>query len=148
MYQNIDKAVVSGLDVLQGVQFSSGFLGNIGISMVRAINSGTNKQLYNIAPVSINASLAYTFSLWQIRHNIEVFDKFIGRREFEPVESIRYIDQPFQILRFTYSCSLPYNIYASFGVDNVLDKVMPGSLGNTSPGRRFFVSLRYSFKKY
>lgn len=147
-YENIDKALIKGADVISGFKLFSRLGGTLGVSFVDAIDRKNNKQAYGVAPISVNAGLTYSYAIGKYKQSVEIFDRITGRREFTPVNEIKYIDPPYQIVRITYSSAIPFGFYASLGVDNVFDKVMPGSLGNTSPGRRFFVSLRYSFKKF
>lgn len=147
-YSNIARAVVKGIDFMGRYQINRNINTGIGLSYVDALDKTYNRRMYNISPLSINGHVNYNFQVINQKANIELFGKFTEGREFKPTLGHTYIDEPFQSWRFTYTQRYKERLIVAIGVDNIFDQTDPGSLGNTSPGRRYFVSVNYNFTKY
>jgi outer membrane receptor for ferrienterochelin and colicins len=147
-YVNIATAQILGMDVMDKIVLFKNFQVNGGISIVDAKNLETKKQIYDISPISVNGNARYYFTVFKEKASVELFGKYTGRRYYEPVGEFFYEDQPYQTWRFTYVQHYKNRISASVGIDNIFNLIEPNSLGNISPGRRYFVSLNYNFVKY
>jgi outer membrane receptor protein involved in Fe transport len=147
-YININRARIIGIDGIAKWQPIRNITLSYNMSYTHAVNLTTDSNLYNIAPISATGSLSYNLRIkkqWQLV--LDLSDKFTSARTYEPVGEIIYHDPAFHYWKLT--SMLRYKTMSvSIGVDNLFNKIMPYSLGNISPGRRFFVVLSYQFAKY
>ncbi len=148
-YININRARVSGIDFILKTKLFSNLQAGLNLALVNAINMDSDSALYNIAPISATYNLSY---FTQINQKILVYfdlsDKYTGRRTFEPVEDIVYTDPPFHYWKFVTTVEYRRKYSIGLGIDNLFNKVMPNSLGNISPGRRFFLTFNYRLYRY
>ena len=147
-YFNIATATILGIDIMEKAMLSKNLIVSAGISLVDAKNNETNKQVYGISPISVNGSIRYSFLIYKELASIELYSKYVGARNYEPVGETYYNDKAFQNWRISYAQQFQNMISFCIGVDNLLNRVDPNSLGNTSPGRRYFVSLSFNLVKY
>ncbi|MGC8803020.1 MAG: TonB-dependent receptor, partial [Bacteroidales bacterium] len=142
-YININRARVMGVDWLSKWQPVRNLIFSFNASYINAVNLSTDSAMYNVAPFSATGSISYSWYFkkhWKVI--LDLSDKYTAARTYEPVGTLIYRDPAFHYWKFT--SMLQYkNATLSIGIDNLFNKIMPYSLGNISPGRRFFFVINY-----
>ena len=151
-FQNMNdsSANIIGIDILERAMPIKGLTIGAGISLVDARNSVSGMPLYNFNPVSANLSLNYSFKTFKNSKTVVDFQgKYTGFRTYEPTNTLKSLtDEPYSYFKSSITQYIGNVFLITLGVDNLFNKVNSMSFDNTSPGRRYFISLNYTFIKY
>jgi outer membrane receptor for ferrienterochelin and colicins len=146
-YQNVSSARIIGIDFMEKISILRNLTLNAGISLASAKNTETGYAIKDINPLSGNLSLTYFTDFLKYKTNFELYGKFNGHRSYEPIGDITYEDPAYSLWRINVSQQFNSFTY-TIGIDNIFKNVDQNSLGNISPGRRYFISVNFSFSKY
>jgi outer membrane receptor for ferrienterochelin and colicins len=150
-FQNMNdsSANIIGIDIMERAMPMKGFTISAGLSLVDARNSVSGIPLYNFNPVSANFSLNYSFkSLNNWKTVIDFQGKYTGFRTYEPTNTLVLKDKPYSYFKSSINQYFKNSFLITLGIDNLFNEVNSMSFDNTSPGRRYFISLNYTFTKY
>ena len=150
-FQNMNdsSANIIGIDLMERVMLFKGFVAGAGISLVDARNSISGRQLYNFNPVSANINFNYAANFFsKHKTSFDLQGKYTGFRTYEPTNTLALSDKPYSIFKASVTQYYKRILTLTLGVDNILNTVNSMSFDNTSPGRRYFISLNYNFSRY
>lgn len=146
-YQNIASAEVYGIDLMVRLLTINGFNLSSGLSISDSYNFTTRRELYDSSPLSGNLVFSYTKRFKGIRYTGEIYGKYTGQREYEPIGPEEFIDDPFQMWKFSLSALYKSRCTITVGVENLFNTVDPESFGNLSSGRTAFIAFHYKFTR-
>jgi len=149
-YENVNKAKIYGTDILLKLDLGKRFVLSGGYSYINAIDKTTNLQLWGTTHHSGRINLEYNL----IKKNYSIYfnltGKLYGKKIFEQISTNTKLkeskkEEPYSLWSLTINQKFFNHYNLLLGIDNIFNHTDKINMRTISPGRRFFVGVKFSF---
>ncbi|HUW05189.1 MAG TPA: TonB-dependent receptor [Williamwhitmania sp.] len=149
-YANYGKVEVRGIDYLMSFRLNHSFGVSGGYSFIYSEDKSTGLQMFGTRKHSARLNFDYNFAKGYYSLNANLQVKYLGKMEQEYFDQATYQSYPIMLSDyFMANLAVSQTFYTQLtltvGIDNLFDYTDKTHLSTYSPGRTFFVGLRYDF---
>jgi outer membrane receptor for ferrienterochelin and colicins len=150
-YANYGKVEVRGIDYLMSFRLNHSFGVSGGYSFIYSEDKSTGLQMFGTRKHSARLNFDYNFAKGYYSLNANLQVKYLGKMEQEYFDQATYQSYPIMLSDyFMANLAVSQTFYTQLtltaGIDNLFDYTDKTHLSTYSPGRTFFVGLRYNFE--